>query len=106
MFRFFLLILALLIVLSMAAYAVSLFVKLHRQKKQLKQAQQQRYRTVIDSIEVIAKAMQSEQCDLSEGVLRLKPLLDVIGKNLLRLKPCGRFIKSWKKCLFWMNEKI
>ncbi len=82
MFRFFLLILALLIVLSMAAYAVSLFVKLHRQKKQLKQAQQQRYRTVIDSIEVIAKAMQSEQCDLSEGVLRLKPLLDVIGKKL------------------------
>ncbi len=26
--------------------------------------------------------MLSEQCDLAEGVLRLKPLLDVLGKKL------------------------
>ncbi|AUI65393.1 MULTISPECIES: DUF2489 domain-containing protein [Glaesserella] len=82
MLRFFLLILAILVLLSMAGYAFSLYWKLHQQKKQMKQAQVARYQSIIESIEIIAKAMLSEQCDLSEGVLRLKPLLDVLGKKL------------------------
>lgn len=82
MWRFFLIILAVLILLSMAAYAASLFWKLHQQKKQLQQAKNERYLRVIDSIQIIAQAMQTDQCGLSEGVLRLKPLLDVLGKKL------------------------
>lgn len=82
MWRFFLFILAILILLSLAAYAVSLYWKLHQQKKQLQQAKNARYQRVIESIEIIAKAMETEQCGLSEGVLRLKPLLDVLGKKL------------------------
>lgn len=41
-----------------------------------------RYQSIIESIDIIARAMLSEQCDLAEGVLRLKPLLDVLGKKL------------------------
>lgn len=84
MMRFFLIILALLIVLAMAGYAFSLVLKLRRQKQQLANAQKSRYLAIIDSIDVIARAMLAQQCDLSEGVLRLKPLLDVLGKKLSR----------------------
>ncbi|WP_301098338.1 DUF2489 domain-containing protein [Otariodibacter sp.] len=82
MFRFFLIVLAVLIVVSMAGYAISLFMKLNQNKNKLKLAQHERYYKVSESIEIIAKAMLSDQCDLSEGVLRLKPLLDVLGKSL------------------------
>lgn len=82
MWRFFLFILAILILLSLTAYAISLCRKLHQQKQQLQQAKNARYQRVIESIEIIAKAMETEQCGLSEGVLRLKPLLDVLGKKL------------------------
>lgn len=82
MWQFFLFILAILILLSLTAYAISLFWKLHQQKQQLQQAKNARYQRVIESIEIIAKAMETEQCGLSEGVLRLKPLLDVLGKKL------------------------
>lgn len=82
MMRFFLIILAILIVLSMAGYAISLWLKLKKQKKQLKEARLNRYRSIIESIDVIGRAMLAEQCGFSEGVLRLKPLLDVLGKKL------------------------
>lgn len=82
MLRYFLFVLAVLIVLSMAAYAASLLLKIRHQKKQLKQAQFTRYSNICESIDLIARAMLAEQCDLSEGVLRLKPLLDVLGKKL------------------------
>ncbi len=84
MIRFFLLTLAVLVILSMAGYAVFLFYKLHKQKNQLEQARNARFHNVIDSIDVIARAMLAQQCDLSEGVLRLKPLLDVLGLKLAR----------------------
>ncbi|KMK51715.1 coproporphyrinogen III oxidase [[Actinobacillus] muris] len=89
MMRFFLIILALLILLAMAGYAFSLVLKLRHQKQQLAAAQKSRYLAVIDSIDVIARAMLAQQCDFSEGVLRLKPLLDVLGKKL------NRFVAMW-----------
>ncbi|OOH88986.1 coproporphyrinogen III oxidase [Pasteurellaceae bacterium 15-036681] len=82
MIRFFLIILGVLIVLSMAGYALSLWFKLRKQKQQLEQAKNERFRNITDSIDVIARAMLAGQCDFSEGVLRLKPLLDVLGKKL------------------------
>lgn len=82
MWRFFLIILAILILVSLTAYAVSLFLKLQKQKKQIQQAKNARYHNVVESIDIIARAMLAEQCDFSEGVLRLKPLLDVLGKKL------------------------
>lgn len=82
MLRFFLLILAVLVLLSMVGYAVYLFWKLHKQKQFFQQAQNARLLNICESVEIIAKAMLSEQCDLSEGVLRLKPLLDILGHKL------------------------
>lgn len=82
MLRFFLLILAVLVLLSMLGYAVYLFSKLRKQKQFFQQAQYARGLNICESVEIIAKAMQSGQCDLSEGVLRLKSLLDVLGHKL------------------------
>ena len=82
MWRFFLIILAVLIVLALAGYALSLVLKLRKQNKYFAQVQNARYRSILESVELIARAMQSGQCNLSEGVLRLKPLLDVLGHKL------------------------
>lgn len=91
MLKIFLIVLAALILLSLAGYALHLMMKLKLQKRrekelieEAKQAQKERYLRILDSIDVIARAMMSEQCDLSEGVLRLKPLLDVLGRKLSR----------------------
>lgn len=89
MWRIFLFVLAALIILSMAGYAARLWLKIYRQNRQIKQAQAVRFERIFESVEIIAKAMLSEQCDLSEGVLRLKPLLDVLGK------PLNRFAAMW-----------
>lgn len=89
MLKIFLIVLAALILLSLAGYAVHLMLKLKVQKRQekalieeAKQAQKERHLRILESIDTIARAMMSDQCDLSEGVLRLKPLLDVIGRKL------------------------
>ncbi|EFL77697.1 putative coproporphyrinogen III oxidase [Actinobacillus pleuropneumoniae serovar 6 str. Femo] len=50
--------------------------------EQVEQVKKARFERIIDSIDVITRAMLSEQCDFSEGVLRLKPLLDVLAKPL------------------------
>lgn len=89
MIRFFLIILAILIVLSMLGYVIYLWVKLKKQKlieeelkEQAEVARKERMTKIVDSIDVIARAMMVEQCDLSEGVLRLKPLLAALSKSL------------------------
>lgn len=88
MLKIFLIVLAILILISLAGYALHLMLKLRVQKRQEKQlieeAQKARYLRILESIDVITKAMLSTQCNLSEGVLRLKPLLDVLGKKLSR----------------------
>lgn len=89
MLKIFLIVLAALILISMAGYAIHLIMKVNRQKRReqaliekAKQSQKERYLRILESIDIISRAMISEQCDLSEGVLRLKPLLDVLGKKL------------------------
>lgn len=91
MLKIFLIVLAILILISLAGYALHLMLKLRVQKRQEKQlieeaqkAQKARYLRILESIDVITKAMLSTQCNLSEGGLRLKPLLDVLGKKLSR----------------------
>lgn len=89
MIRIYLLVLAALIVLSLAGYAVFLWLKYRAQKAMLadvmaeaKEKHEARLTRIKESVDVIARAMISKQCDLSEGVLRLKPLLDVLGHKL------------------------
>lgn len=89
MLKIFLIVLAALILISMAGYAIHLIMRVKIQKRReqaliekAKQSQKERYLRILESIDIITRAMISEQCDLSEGVLRLKPLLDVLGKKL------------------------
>lgn len=77
--RIFLFVLATLIILSMAGYAIYLFRKIKQKNQFVRNAQRARRLGLIESIEIIAKAMQTEQCDLSEGVIRLKYLLEALG---------------------------
>lgn len=74
---------AVVILAAMLSYAVYLLVRLQRQKKLLQLARDARFNRIQESIEIIAQAMLSQQCNSSEGVLRLKPLLDVLGQKKL-----------------------
>ena len=74
-----LIIAAVLLVLAMAAYAAFLWRKVYRQKQRIQQAQSDRRAKLADSIDIIAMAMVQGQCNVSEGVLRLKPLAEAAG---------------------------
>ena len=74
-----LIIAAVLLVLAMAAYAAFLWHKVYRQNQHIRQAQAERRAKLAESIDIIAAAMQQGQCNVSEGVLRLKPLAEAAG---------------------------
>lgn len=67
------------VVALMAAYAVYLWLKVYRRRQKAEQALQERRRKLAQSIDLIAMAMAQGQCNLSEGVLRLKPLIESAG---------------------------
>jgi len=71
------------IIAGLAFYAGKLLMLLKAQTKQQKGAHEQHQRglknhdkKVFDSVVIIARAMQEEQCDISEGCWRLSVLLD------------------------------
>ncbi|MDP8033306.1 DUF2489 domain-containing protein [Pasteurella atlantica] len=99
MFRFFVIILALLIILALIGYALSLLFKLHKQKKFIQTAKKERFLNIKNSIDIIARSMLADQCNLSEGVRRLKPLLDVLGQPKLQ-----NFTSMW--ALFKVVEEM
>ena len=70
MIRFFLIILAVLILLSMVGYAVYLWAKVKNQqalerelRKQAEEKQKARFERIFESVEVIAHAVRTEQCN-------------------------------------------
>lgn len=75
----FLIIAAVLTVLAMSAYAAFLWHKVCRQNQGIRQARAERRAKLAESIDIIAAAMQQGQCNVSEGVLRLKPLAEAAG---------------------------
>ncbi|GAA6204871.1 DUF2489 domain-containing protein [Thalassotalea sp. SU-HH00458] len=79
----YLIVIAVLIVASLAFYAIKLLRQLKKQTAQQAQAEQERQRSlnqhdkkILDSIVIIVRAMKEEQCDISEGCWRLSVLLD------------------------------
>ncbi|TYA37505.1 DUF2489 domain-containing protein [Aggregatibacter actinomycetemcomitans] len=82
MWKILLLIAAVCIVAGMIGYAVYLLLALQKQKKVLQLARQNRINRIKESLEIIAKAMLNGDCNLSEGVLRLKMLLEPVGMAL------------------------
>ena len=66
----------------MVGYAAYLLLVLQKQKKALQQARRNRINRIKESIEIIAKAMLNGDCNFSEGVLRLKMLLEPVGMSI------------------------
>ncbi|RUO81057.1 DUF2489 domain-containing protein [Idiomarina tyrosinivorans] len=64
------------IIAWLAFYAGSLLARLKRQNQRRDEAISQRIERINESIVTIAKAMEQEQCPLSEGCLRIVVLLD------------------------------
>jgi hypothetical protein len=71
-------VIALSIVGSLAFYAGSLIFKLRTQQKLRNQKTQQRIDNISESIQTIAKALEQQQCNLSEGCVRLFHLLEAL----------------------------
>lgn len=68
--------LALVIVAGLAYYAGSLLFQLKQQQKRQNNARQTRVKTIMESVHTIAMAVEQQQCNLSEGAIRLVNLLD------------------------------
>ena len=69
---------ALAIVAALAFYAGCLLFELRTQQKLRKQKTQHRIDKIFQSIQTIAKALEQQQCNLSEGCIRLFHLLDAL----------------------------
>ena len=82
MWKTVLLLVAVCIIVGMIGYATYLLLALQNQKKALQQARRNRINRIKESIEIIAKAMLNDDCNLSEGVLRLKMLLEPVGMSI------------------------
>jgi len=82
-----LLVIGILIVVAMGAYTLYLFAQLRKQKHLFEQAKQARMTRLKESIEIIARAMHSGECNHSEGVLRLRMLLEPLGLKRLNDYP-------------------
>lgn len=79
----YLIVIAVIIVASLAFYAIKLLNQLKVQTSQQAQAEQERQQAlnqhdkkILDSIVIIVRAMKEEQCDISEGCWRLSVLLE------------------------------
>ena len=78
MLSFILLGAAFLIIAPLGYYAGTLLYKLKQQNIKKEQVRLGRVDTITDSIIVIVKAMQQQQCELSEGVIRIVRLLEAL----------------------------
>lgn len=64
------------IVAALSVYAGMLLSQLNKQRNEAKAGENKRVDYIHESILTIAKAMQQEQCPLSEGCIRISVLLD------------------------------
>ena len=68
--------LAVVIVSSLAFYAGKLLYQLKAQTERQNRVRQGRIDTITESIQTIAKAVEHQQCNLSEGAIRLIRLIE------------------------------
>ncbi len=67
-----------LIILALGIYAGRLLFMLKQQNTRQAAAREKRTVTITDSIILIAKAMEQQQCELSEGAIRICNLLEAL----------------------------
>lgn len=70
--------LMLVIVLPLGFYAGSLLYRLRAQSQKNKQRTTERIDKIVESITTIASAMNQQQCNMSEGCIRLYHLLEAL----------------------------
>ncbi|WP_340681061.1 DUF2489 domain-containing protein [Paraglaciecola sp.] len=70
--------LAVVIIIPLAWYAGGLLYKLRQQQHNIKKVRTQRLNKITESIRVIAMAMEQQQCNFSEGCIRLYHLLECL----------------------------
>ena len=75
-------IVALIVVLGLSGYAIRLLKQLKQQNIMIAKSKAIREARLKESIDIIARAMQSGECNHSEGVIRLTMLLMPFGKTL------------------------
>lgn len=63
------------IIASLGFYAGKLLFQLKQQNERQQQARQKRIDSITQSVQTIAMAMEQQQCDLSEGAIRICNLL-------------------------------
>lgn len=66
---------ATLIIMVLGGYAIHLLLKLRLQKRRQHSIRHQRIKDLLASIQTIAKAMEQQQCNYSEGAIRICRLL-------------------------------
>lgn len=66
------------IIVALAVYAGKLLAQLKLQKQQQQQAIKKRNLHILESINTIAFAMSQEQCNFSEGAIRITNLLNAL----------------------------
>ncbi|WP_229660114.1 DUF2489 domain-containing protein, partial [Tersicoccus solisilvae] len=84
--QFILISLAMLIIIGLSAYATVLLLRLRRQTQareqtmaEQKAAMEAKQASLLADIRYIAAAMTEERCELSEGVVRIVKLFDLLS---------------------------
>ena len=90
----------LLVILVLGFYAGKLLFQLKAENQQQHLARQARIDDITQSIRTIALAMEQQQCNLSEGVIRICNLLDAIPVD-----PRPNYLKEYPM-LHQLYEKI
>ncbi|RDV24772.1 DUF2489 domain-containing protein [Alteromonas aestuariivivens] len=67
-----------LIILGLGFYAGRLLYLLKQQNQRQQKARNARIENITDSIQLISKAMEQQQCELSEGAIRICNLLNAL----------------------------
>ncbi|WP_395339023.1 DUF2489 domain-containing protein [Ningiella sp. W23] len=73
-----LIVVAALIITALGAYAGRLVFMLNAQNQRQLNARQKRLDSINQSVQTIAFAMQQQQCDLSEGAVRICSMLEAV----------------------------
>ncbi|MDC8829150.1 DUF2489 domain-containing protein [Alteromonas gilva] len=72
----------LLIIAVLGVYAGRLMFRLQQQNARQKAAREQRLETIFESVHTISRAMLQQQCNVSEGVIRICRLLRALPEEV------------------------
>lgn len=78
MINYVLLVIAVAIIAALGFYAGKVLFQLKQQNLRQQRARQARVANIMESVQTIALAVEQQQCNLSEGAIRLVNLLDCL----------------------------